>query len=122
MKADVMSLLGRDEHAREVGGRAIKYDRDMTPLPNFEGVFARWAALLATTPEEHHAVDRLIGLLRGRLEDLALFDQAEVLAGAVIVGRHLRRDTRGEAEALHRSLDRMPPALAMHLRRLGVLT
>lgn len=120
MKGDIFCLLGRDQQARTLARGAIRYDHDMVPLPNFEGVFARWAAVLASTPDENHAVEALVGTYRDRLSDLAVLDQGELLAAAVTVGQRLGKDIRSDSEELRRTLLRAPPAVAVHFRRLGI--
>jgi len=122
MKADVMAVLDKEVQSRELARRVVTYDAEMTPLPNFEGVFTRWAAVVATTPEEDRAVDLLVEGLRPLLDNLALLDQAEVLAAAVMIGRRLGRDVTNEWENLRHRLLEMPPAVGLHLKRLGALT
>jgi len=122
MKADVLTLLDREVEAKELARHAVSYDRELAPLPNFEGAFIRWAALLAATPDENDAVHaRTLELCQGP-NSLALLDQAEILAGAVIVRRRLGYDLSSERERLRQKLEDLPPAVCDQLRRLGALT
>ncbi len=77
--------------------------------------------MAAVTEKEDHAVDLLVGSLRPLLEDLAVLDQAEVLAAGVKVGRRLGRDVTAESESLQLRLLQMPPAVSAQFSRLGVL-
>jgi len=121
MKADVLTFLGKDVEAKEFARQATTYDGAITPLPNLEGFFARWAAVLAATWEENLAVSVVARSLGERLASLAALDQAEVLAAAAMVGRRLGHDVTTESERLHRTLLEMPPAVAVHLRRVGAV-
>jgi len=122
MKADVLTLVGREAEAKEFARHAVTYGGDMAPLPNFEGFFTRWAAVLAATSSENQAVSVVTRQLGQELASLAVLDQAEVLAAAVMVGNCLGHDVREEADLLRRRLLEMPAAVSVQLKRLGALT
>ena len=121
MKADVVSMLGNLTKATCFARTALRYDEDMTPLPHFLGLFARWAAVAAESPAEARSVVALTQALQPTLDTLAAVDAAEVLAASVMSLNRLGCECAQQVELLYTKLHQLPPAVYQQLKRLGVL-
>jgi hypothetical protein len=114
--ADILCLCGERTAAVIQAQEAI----GMPPTlyaPSFAGPFARWLAL---TSEEGSRAKFLSILsdLSGRLSELDSLDRVEILLARQLLGES--RSVEVE-DILRQNLARLPPAVAIQLRRLGAV-
>ncbi len=118
LKADVLVMLGSKAAAKECARDVVQLEGTATALAHFEGKIAAWTAALAETDAElAEASDRLSTLVKG-LEQLDLIDQAEVLAGAMLVRWKVSRDLETLPARLDSTLRRLPRPTARLLLEL----
>jgi tetratricopeptide (TPR) repeat protein len=121
LRADILEVCG--EH-----NKAVHYASDalaatgIEPLSgDYVGTIARWIAHLSIEGlllgDGHGVLERLVG----RVDELDMLDQAEVLAAWRLLRRHDGLDTGDCDKQLVDRLGKLPPAVEQQFKRLGVL-
>lgn len=120
-RADVLTLLGRQEDAKRAAREAIGPTFQGLLSDSRAGAFARWTARVVSTPEEVVRARAEVSEMLARAEDFDALDNAELLAAAVLLGQLNGDDVSRERQLLEQALGRLPEAVCATLRRFGFL-
>jgi hypothetical protein len=120
-KADVLQAMGKSAEARACARRALGYPEPQLYSTPLAGPFARWLPLVAETDLERAAARELIASLAKDIENHDALDQAEILAGLIMMEDGCGRDSGNYLEQLRNRLLNLPEAIPAYLHRLGAL-
>jgi DNA-binding SARP family transcriptional activator/tetratricopeptide (TPR) repeat protein len=119
--ADLYLLLGDEIKSHESGLLATTGANATLHSRAFAGIFSRWTAALAGSSQ---GVEKAFALIRGFAMHLALYDaldRSEILASLLFLQRK-NGQAFDESEALlGDQLKRLPPAVSLQMKRLGML-
>jgi predicted ATPase len=120
-RADVLSLLGRQQDAALAAREAVTEEFNELLSDSRAGPYARWRAMLVRNPQEARAarVEVLGFLERGERFDAT--DRAEILAAATLLGQLTNVDVTSEGQSLQRALSQLPAAVGALLHQFGFL-
>ena len=119
-RADVVPILGAAKEPEAIAPPEFAF-RSLGPLADhYLGTYCRWCARIASGMEEREAARNYLIYVRKELESLDALDQAEVLlATRLLTSSGSGTDLDDE---LQRHLAKLPPGVAGHFERLGLLT
>jgi tetratricopeptide (TPR) repeat protein len=119
--ADLCVLLGDPVEANSEASKAVSGPNGALLVDSFAGLYCRWTARLANTPERAAQALSRVEVFCARLESYDALDRVEILLAKTYLQRrlggnyHLRTKLRDE-------LSRFPAPITNQLDRLGMLT
>lgn len=121
MKADVLALTGAKRRAEMMAAKAMSVDGKRPLVHDFIGLFARWKALLARSPEERCEATMILRDLLTMSGTVHAKDHAEVLASICYLAKGDLAFDEGAREEATLRLRNLPPAVSGTLLKLGIL-
>jgi tetratricopeptide (TPR) repeat protein len=116
-KADVLLIAGLKDEALDSGSLAVHGYNMKLGSNGFAGVFARWTAITSLGGAYEATAGQVLSQLEQQIEEFDAIDQLEILcANAYFRSPHYDR----YAERIAEKARRLPPAIPLLLRRLGM--
>ncbi|HEV2084433.1 MAG TPA: tetratricopeptide repeat protein, partial [Gemmatimonadales bacterium] len=120
-RADLHRLLGDEEESRVAAVAATRGSNTNLHSASFAGVYCRWTASLATSPQALQSASEIVRSFVVQLSLYDALDRAEILAAFVFLQRKTGGLTHQLECLLSEQLRTLPPAVTDQLGRLGIL-
>jgi DNA-binding SARP family transcriptional activator/tetratricopeptide (TPR) repeat protein len=120
-RADLHRLLGDEEESRVAALAATRGSNTSLHSASFAGVYCRWTASLATSPQALQSASEIVRSFVVQLSLYDALDRAEILAAFVFLQRKTGGLTHQLECLLFEQLRTLPPAVTDQLGRLGIL-
>jgi hypothetical protein len=121
LEADILHLTGQFTAALTSAREGLDYKSLTLHSASFAGLFARWLAVTARTPEERHSARLYLDSIISNLDRHDALDQVEILCACV----HIEAGRFGGDVEMRRilkaKLAKLPLAITDQLIRLGLL-
>lgn len=121
MKADIFWLGGQHRRAISCAKKALSISSDAPLVLDFSGLHARWTAVTARHDKRPEQALEVIRSSLGRVAQLHAKDRAEVLASMAIITTAMGINAVDAERQTINQLRKLPPTVAVLLRRLGAL-
>jgi tetratricopeptide (TPR) repeat protein len=121
MKADILWMGGQQRRAMNCAKKGLAISPQAPIVMDFSGLHARWTAITARHDREPERAIPVIQSCLERGDQLHAKDRAEVMASMAIAYAAMGADSLDAERQTVNQLRKLPPTIAILLRRLGVL-